>query len=157
MTHATTTIIAVKDAILTGLTEVAADTGSELHGVNIRWSHPGKRFEREQLWIGGTTSDDESFASIGNRQREERYRLELDLHVMEPGAEAEKVERRVAAMLGVVEQWLREHPDATITPGSIPGVGMVVCELVRADLKPFYTDNGRGAFFECDIGVIARI
>lgn len=162
MSHGTSTIIVVKNAILTGLRTAAADSANALHAVNIGWSHPGKNKLREDVFIGGTApSDVQQWATIGNRQREENYSLQLVIAVIKPGADAEEVERRAAAMLAAVETWLRDNPDATITPGSVAGVGSIIAELARADLNPFFTDvagaEGRGAAFDCDIAVTARI
>jgi hypothetical protein len=118
-----TNAVAVKRALITAL-QSAAGLGAD--GVQVAYSWPGERAEREVIYGGRMAWDTKVLAMAAGGRVPRREDMTLDLHiaVTAMGAEPEAAEAR-AVDLGTV---LEEYVAFTTTLGGLPGVklGQVV-------------------------------
>jgi hypothetical protein len=113
---------------------------------------------RERITIGDsdtTGEDDQSWAAIGARSRDERYVLLVDIHVSTPGLTTRAARDRAFALLGVVEQTLVEHP--TLDLAATANLQIVAAELRQPLHTQRQLDEGRGIRIESGVRIHARL
>lgn len=102
---ATSTIPAVKDAILTLLKAWPA-----LDGVQIKWARPSEdAIRKESIWFEGTKSQQRAEA-MGNQRRDETFIHELVVSVLRDGDEPRGCELRMWELVAEVETVVRQNP-----------------------------------------------
>jgi hypothetical protein len=108
---------------------------------------------REDVIVGDTSQegdDQQDWAAIGNRQRDETYALNLVIDVTTPGADCQVAVERAFALFAVVEDVLRTTPTMGVA-------GVVVGDLRQPVHIESQTDEGWVVSIESAARVQARI
>lgn len=103
-----------------------------LAGATVVWGHPGENPASRLVIVGRVEPADQDAAAIGQRRREERYRVEVlvdyALHVDDHAALNSEVEEVVQAIEAVVH----DHPtlDDALHADGLAEIGAVEIEAV---------------------------
>jgi len=146
---AASTIPAVKAAFVTAIAANAA-----FSGVQVTYGHPGRNAEREFVFVGGTSTANQEWATLGAGQRSEEYALELFVSVLQPGADQRDVTERAFVLFAAIEALLRADPSL--------GLALTGVKALRVQLRPRRliegpVDDGRLGEIHADLVVDARI
>lgn len=142
---ATTTTVAMKDALITRLANRA-----NLAGVSVSWFVPTYEPNRDWIMVDNIEDDRQEPAAIGQQRREESYTLHVLVQVRRPFSDDPKtVAQRAAALVAEIEDELRTDVTVnnTVRVAQITGVG----------LREWADGDERGAEMPVRIGVRARI
>jgi len=145
----TSTIPTVKAALVALAKDALAVPGFET--VEVEYGR-GRDIPRESLLIGGTVQPEEQrWAVICNRGREERYSLELFVRITNPGDTQQESTERAFDVFGLIELALRENPTL-----EVPGV--IQASIAQPELlEGVYDDEGFAAVIESGVAIQARI
>jgi hypothetical protein len=125
-----------------------------LNGVAQDYGDPGVgKIQREHVFLGGTGEDDQQWAPAGQLKREEKYTIELFVHVNLPGSSQQQVTERAYRLAGAIELALR--PLAKHCTQLAPDLTAIAFKPRRLD--EFVTDQGHVAFLTNDVAITARI
>lgn len=130
--------------LATALATRAATDGNALEGVAVRSAAALKADastrEALELW---ETEADEDWRTLGNRRREEKYRISGAIYAIRQG----NTETVIRAVRGRALAILNELKDALSDDVTIGGA-VRVAALVRSQVKQDFTDNGRWCLIE---------
>jgi hypothetical protein len=133
---------------------VAALTGASWPGGDpqVCYGDPQTR-SREDVIVGDTAqegNDDQVWAAIGNRQRDESYALNLLVDVVTPGATCQAAVERAFELFAVIEDVVRATPAMGVS-------GVTVSDLRQPVHIESQTDEGWVCQIESAVRVQARI
>lgn len=117
----------------------------------LSWGAP-RSLERECVILGGVDNSDQEWAGIGDRRRNEDYRIWLWVGVDKAGDSQEDATVRAVELFAVVETVLRANSNLG---GSLPAGQWA--EMKSPSLVEFPTDGGYAAIVQSEIRVKARI
>lgn len=117
----------------------------------LSWGTP-RNFERECIIVGNVTNSEQQWAGIGNRRRDEDYRLDLVVWVNKAGDSQEDATVRAVELLAVVEAVVRANSNLS---AALPAGQWA--EMRSPSLEEFPTEGGYGALVQSEIRVRARI
>jgi len=147
MSGTTWSVVLAKRAILDLLG--AADWPGAMP--QLSWGTP-KVLEREHIVLGDVNNSDQEWAGIGDRRRNEDYRIEIWVGVSKAGDSQEEATTRAVELFGVVETVLRANSNLS---AAIPAGQWA--EIRSPSLTEYPTDGGFAAFVGSEIRVKARI
>lgn len=147
MSGTTWSVVLAKRAILDLLG--AADWPGAIP--QLSWGTP-RTLERECLIVGDVNNADQEWSGIGDRRRQEDYRIELWVGVNAPGDSQEQATVRAVELFAVVEAVLRANSNLS---GALPAGQW--SEIKAPTLEEFPTDGGFAAVVQSEIRVRARI
>lgn len=134
---------AYKTALITAL---KARPG--LAGVQITYGFLIRGLRNESIAVGSIEWEDEKYAAVGNRRKEENYWVNLWVWVSRKGRTQQEATERVFALLAEIEVFLRETP-------IMVGVNWAQVEPVTLNEAPLGKE-GYSALAEARIRVKAR-
>lgn len=142
----TSSIPRVKAAIVDLFNGVTYPGGAE---VEVSYGRP-RDMQREMLIVGDTSSSEQEWATLGDRQRQEDYDVEILCLVMTPGLSQQEATERCFEIFGAAELALRTSP--TLAVFGVSFVHVAVPRLAEGVLE-----QGYGAVIESAVRVSARI
>lgn len=160
MTAATSTAPVVLATIIANL-----QAANELVGVQVAYGDTANAERENVILTGNIVWDDETWADIGARSREEKYNLDGFVHVAKPGDSQQESTERVFAILAVLERNLRallRTPDAGMTAALTAAYGAGAAQIVNLQIRPtkalgWAADEGQRYTIDFEIRVTARI
>lgn len=105
---------------------------------------------REMLIVGDTSSSEQEWATLGDRQRQEDYDLEILCLVMTPGLTQQEATERCFEIFGAAELALRTTPTLNV-------LGVSFVHIATPRLAEGVLEQGYGAVIESAVRVSARI
>jgi len=117
----------------------------------LSWGTP-RTLERECVIIGDVSNSDQEWAGIGDRRRQEDYRIELWVGVNKAGDSQREATVRAVELFAVIEAVLRANSNLG---GALPAGQW--SEIKNPSLEEFPTDGGYAAVVQSEIRVRARI
>lgn len=140
-----TTVGTVKQALVTML-EQATTIG--VAGVQVTYGFAARDVEAESIVVGNIDWDDEQFAALGARKRDEFYRVGIFVFVTKPGWSQKETTERGLALFAAIEAELIADP--TI------GGTVIVAESDPRQVVELPTTEGTSVMIEGEVRVRAR-
>lgn len=128
------------------LTLLQAD--ADLDGVQIKYAFDGPTRAQESIWFERVILDEEA-AALGKQRRDERYRIEVFVHVARDGNNAQACEERSWALAARVEEVVRANPTLSNSVS-----GWAVC--AGAEQTPGVADGQRISIVVMQVSVYHR-
>ena len=117
----------------------------------LSWGTP-RSLERECVIVGDVNNSEQEWAGIGDRRRNEDYRIELWVGVNKAGDSQEDATVRAVELFAVIESVLRANSNLG---GTLPAGQW--SEIRVPTLEEFPTDGGFAAVIQSEIRVKARL
>lgn len=95
---------------LTGLLAARVDADPDVGEVTVLWGMPGEDVPTDVVWVGGVEPVDQDAAALGQRRRDERYRIPVFVDVVVPGADPAAANRRAGTLARLVEEVVGDAP-----------------------------------------------
>ena len=124
-----------------------------LAGVQVEWTHPEDRIEKESMFFL-TTELLEVSGQLSQGTRHETYTLNLWVVVHKDGNDPQATEERCWALVAEVEAQLRATPDLGITQ---PNVKSLTAQFAGAEQDNFAELEGWSSQVKCSVQIDARI
>lgn len=158
MSNVASTIPTVVDRLLVLLNAATWPTSADWPDVpQVTDSDPDEP-ERQVVLVGDTFAegdDDQEWAAVGARTRDERYAVNVNVMVMTPGLTIGEARARAFALLAVVEQTLIDN--VTLGIAATPNLQIIAVQLRQPTHRQGVLDEGRGCVIETAVRVTARL
>jgi len=143
MTWYPTTAFQVKRAAVQAISALLPD-------VQVTYGHPGRSVAAEWVCIGDVSWASDGYASLGDRQKEERYSISLTVDVQISGGTFEAAEARAADLMAAIALYFRSSP--------FMAFGRRTEISVEMDSASAYDyPNGRAVLFTGALAVVSRL
>lgn len=158
MSNVASTIPVVANRLLTLLTAATWPTSTDWPDApQVVDSDPDTE-ERQVVIVGDTFAegdDDQQWAVIGARTKDERYAINVTVKVLQPGCSISEARNRAFALLAVVEQTLIDNVTLGIAPTA--NYQIISTQLRQPTHQQGALDEGRGCVIETAVRVAARL
>lgn len=148
MTVSVSTIPAAKTAILAAIQSRAGLSTLNAKGA-ITWSHPGDDIQREAIFMASAEVESEEVVALRPRRHihDEKYVVPVWVDVVQEGNDPQTAETRMWALVGEVEQAIRD-----ITPDAV-ATGLLTITVSGKTPDEWLDIGGSGRGVRCRIAV----
>lgn len=133
------------DALVTGARSVVTLDDDQIFD---GWPSLGD-LPNECVIVGGTRNEEENWALLGNRGRDETFEIEVVIRGAVQGDSQKEARDRAYGFLASIETWLRANPTLGIT-------GVYDAQLVGSAYTPFPTEEGLAVQIESGVRIRTR-
>ena len=142
---------AAKAALLTLL-----DARTGLNGVQVVWTFPGDKAERQYLCFGDTELN-EVAGQLGNGTRHESYTINVWVSVHWPSNDPQDAEERAWAIVAELEAQLKPPNNADLGIAGANGIKSLTAQFAGGTLATYPELEGQTAQGSFRVAVEARI